>query len=392
MDAGGIDQLLQDAVRDRALPGVVAVAGDREGQLYEGAFGCLSVDGGEPVRADTMFRLASMTKAITSVAALQLIERGELELEQPVAEVVDAFGELEVLDGYDGDRPRLRKPARAATVVQLLTHTSGLSYWFSNPDLLRYHELTGVPHPLSCRRAMFAAPLVDDPGARWEYGMSADWLGRVIEEVSGSDLAGYCDEHLFAPLGMTDTTFYPTEAQEDRMMAPHARTPDGGLALSTVELPTEPEFASGGGGAVGTAGDYLRFMRALLRGGELDGERVLRAETVELAFSDHLGALELPGLMRSAVPELTNDVPALPIAQGFGLGFHLVLEDLPGMRRAGTGDWAGLLNCYYWIDRAAGVAGALLTQVLPFFDARIIERAAGFEATLYAALGAPASV
>jgi CubicO group peptidase (beta-lactamase class C family) len=132
-------------------------------------------------------------------------------------------------------------------------------------------------------------------------------------------------------------------------------------------------------------------MRAMLRGGELDGERILRSETVDLAFTDHLDGIELPALIESAVPELSNDIPSWPVAQGFGLGFHLVLEDMPGMRCAGTGDWAGLFNCYYWIDRTTGVAGALLTQVLPFFDARIVETSLAFEQAVYSEVGAPAA-
>ena len=213
----------------------------------------------------------------------------------------------------------------------------------------------------------------------------------MIEAVSGQDLASYCAENIFAPLGMADTTFQPTDEQRARSMALHARTPEGSLRPAPIELPAEPEFWSGGGGASGTGADYLRLMRALLRGGELDGERILSADTVELAFTDHLDGLELPEVMRSAVPELTNDVPSMPVAQGFGLGFHLVLEDIPGMRRSGTGDWAGLFNCYYWIDRAAGIAGAVLTQVLPFFDERIVERALAFEAAIYAQVGAAAA-
>lgn len=166
----------------------------------------------------------------------------------------------------------------------------------------------------------------------------------------------------------------------------HARAPDGALALSSIELPREPEFFSGGAGAYSTAGDYLRFMRALLRDGELDGERILRPETVELMFSDHLSGAPLPEIMRSAVPELTNDVPSLPVRQGWGLGFNLLLEDIPGMRRAGTGSWAGLFNCYYWIDHATGVTVALLTQVLPFFDARIVQTMLALNGALFSAV------
>jgi CubicO group peptidase (beta-lactamase class C family) len=368
---------------------VVAVAGDRDSVLYEGAFGRLSVDGGAPVGVDTVVALASMTKALASVAALQLIERGDLALEQPVADVLPAFAELQVLEGFDGDRPRLRPPASQASIRQLLTHTSGLGYSFANAELLRYHQLTGTPDVISGRLAMLEAPLVADPGTRWEYGTSTDWLGQVVEAVSGSDLASYCDEHIFQPLGMRDTSFRPSGEQASRRMALHSRMPGGRLVLSPLELP-EPEFASGGGGAYSTAPDYLRFMRALLRGGELDGERVLAPETVELAFSDHLAGAALPGPINSAVPELCNDIPSFPFPQGWGLGFHLVLKDVPGMRRAGTGDWAGLFNCFYWIDRATGVAGALLTQVLPFFDLRVVVASADFEHGVYAALGARA--
>jgi CubicO group peptidase (beta-lactamase class C family) len=391
MQTSNIDGLLQGAVDKGAVPGVVAVAGDREGALYEGAFGTLGVEDERPAQLDTVFLIASMTKAIASVATLELVERGRLTLEQPVAEILPAFGELLVLDGFDGDEPRLRPPARQATIRNLLTHTSGLGYWFSNAELLRYHELTGLPDPATGSREMFKAPLVADPGTRWEYGTSVDWLGQVIEAISGLDLNDYCHEHIFGPLGMEDSTFVPTEALLERLMAIHARMPDGSLAVSELEMPLEPEFFSGGSGAASTGPDYMRFMRSLLRGGELDGERILKPETAELMFTDHLDGLSLPEVMRSAIPELTHDVPAMPFRQGFGLGLHVVSEDIPGMRRAGTGDWAGLFNCYYWIDRATGIAGAFLTQVLPFFDPPVVEAALGFEAAVYAEVGAPAA-
>jgi CubicO group peptidase (beta-lactamase class C family) len=392
MDSNAIDELLEDAVGNGALPGVIAVAGDRDGTLYEGAFGRLSVDGEEPVRADTMLAIMSMTKAVTSVAALQLIEQGRLELEQSVCSVLPAFGELQVLEGFDGDTPRLRAPASQASIRQLLTHTSGLAYAFGNADLLRYYRLCGI-NPLALGRAMLdGVPLIADPGTRWEYGTSTDWLGRLVEALSGQDLGAYCKQHIFAPLGMTDTTFSPSEEQRARMMELHARAPDGGLARSPFESSIEPGFFSGGGGAYSTAGDYLRFLRALLCGGELDGERILRPETVELAFSDHLAGAPLPEIMRSAMPELTNDVPSLPVRQGWGLGFNLLLEDIPGMRRAGTGSWAGLFNCYYWIDHATGVTAALLTQVLPFFDARIVQTMLAFNGAVFSAVDDDASI
>ncbi len=387
MSTSDIDGLLQGAVDGGVMPGVVALTGDRDGGRYEGAFGLLNINGDAPVETDTVFAIMSMTKAFVSVAALQLIEQGALELSQPVADVLPAFADLQVLEGFDGDTPRLRAPARQATIQNLLTHTSGLAYSFGNADILRYRELTGTPLEISGELAMLQVPLVADPGTRWEYGISTDWLGQVIEAVSGTDLASYCAERIFAPLGMTDATFRPSDEQAARMMALHFRAPDGGLVQNSLEFP-EPEFWSGGAGAFATGPDYLRFVRALLRGGELDGERILRSETVGLALGDHLDGAPLPEVMRSAMPELSNDVPSLPFAQGWGLGFHLFLEDLPAMRRAGSGDWGGLFNCSYWIDRASGVVGVFLTQVLPFYDARIVETMAGFELGVYADVGA----
>jgi CubicO group peptidase (beta-lactamase class C family) len=382
METQAIDTLFEKAVEGGVFPGVVATAGDRDGVLYEGAFG---------TGADTVFALASMTKALVSVAALQLVEQGRLELDQPVADVLPAFGDLQVLEGYDGDQPRLRPPASQATIRQLLNHTSGLGYWFANADIRRYHQLTGTPDPSTSKRAMLDVPLAWDPGTRWEYGTSTDWLGAVVEEVAGTDLDRHCREHVFGPLGMVDTTFRPDEAQRARGLAVHFRMPDGSLVAMPAAEWEDPEMCSGGGGGRGTARDYLRFMRALLRGGELDGERILRSETVDLAFSDHMGAIELPTVIRSAFPELANDIISMPVAQGWGLGFHLVLEDVPGMRRAGTGDWAGLFNCFYWIDREQGVAGTVMTQVLPFFDAGILEAAMGFETAVYAGVQEPAA-
>jgi methyl acetate hydrolase len=388
MNPTTIDGLLGQAVSDGAFPGVVAIVGDRDGVIYEGVFGRLNVDGDEPVRADTMFWIASMTKAIVSVAALGMIERGELELEQPVADVLPEFAQLPILDGFDGDEPRLRPATRTATMRHLFTHTSGLSYWFGNADVLRYHEVTGLPDPFSGSKRIFELPLLFEPGERWEYGISLDWLGRVVEAVSGQDLDTHCRERIFDPLGMPDTTFDPSDAQRARLMDVHRAAPTGPPAPEPLGLAEDQEFWSAGGGLYSTAGDYTRFLRAVLRGGELDGERVLSAESVDLAFSDQLHGAPLPpdGSV-SAVPELTNDVPALPFKQGFGLGFSLLLEDIPTMRRAGSGNWAGLCNSYFFVDRTTGITLTVMTQVLPFFDARIVGALQMLEATVYAELG-----
>ena len=383
-----IDELLERACAESVVPGVVAMVADRDGVLYEGVAGRLRVDGDTPATTDTVFRIASMTKALTSVAALQLVEQGRLALDQEVATVIPAFGELKLLDGFDGAEPRLRDLTRRPTIQHLLTHTSGLAYWFSNVDLKRWHDLTGAPDPLTGLRKCLDTPFVAEPGERWEYGVNTAWLGLVVEAVSGEALDHYLARHVFEPLGMPDTTFRPSPEQRERMMAIHDRTPAGGLALSAIEILEEPELALGGEGAYATARDYMRFLRALLRGGELDGRRILEPETVALMFTDHLEGAPLPEVMHSAIPELTNDVPSLPLRQGWGLGLHLLLEDAPGMRKAGSGDWAGLFNCYYWIDPATGITAAILTQLLPFFDGRMVETLLQFEQGTYAGVAA----
>jgi CubicO group peptidase (beta-lactamase class C family) len=382
-----IDSLLELAASSGAVPGVVVFVVGRNGILYEGAAGRLSVNGGTPAGADTMIRIASMTKAMTSVAALQLVEQGKLQLDQTVASVLPAFAEKQVLTGFDGDTPKLRPPARQATIRQLMNQTAGLGYWFYNTDLARYHQVTGVPNTMSGLRSALDAPLIDDPGARWEYGINTDWLGQVIEAVSGKGLDAYFADHIFAPLGITDGTFSPSPEQRERLMAVHTRTPDGGLVAIPLEFPPAPEYWTGGHGVVCTARDYARFLGALLDG----GGGILRPESVDLMLTDSIGGLPLPEVMRSADPTLSNDIPSLPVRQGWSLGLHLFLEDLEGMRRAGSGDCPGLLNCYFWIDRESGLAGGLLTQVLPFFDAQVVQLLVAVEQALYAQLPKPAA-
>ncbi|MBA3744586.1 serine hydrolase [Sporichthya sp.] len=388
LDAGSLDAILAVAVAEGAVPGLAVVITDRDGMLYSGTAGTLRA-GGNPVDASTMFRYASCTKALASVAALQLVEQGRMSLDDEVATIFPEFGKLQVLDGFDGDTPILRPPARSPLVRELLTHSSGLTYFFTNPEVAKFHAVTGTVDVLSGEKAALTeVPLARDPGIIWDYGTNTDWLGLLVEHVSGQSLDAYFAENILGPLGMTDVTFAPTAEQRDRLMPVYARTPDGGLVETPLELAAEPEWFSGGHGLYGTADAYARFIRAMLRGGELDGARILTEESVALAFSDQLGGVPMPteGIV-STVPELLNDVPPFPFAESWGLGFHLVLEDVPGARRAGTGDWAGIFNLYYWIDRSSGVGGMILTQVLPFFDAGVVNTSLMIEGTVYAQLG-----
>jgi methyl acetate hydrolase len=383
----GVEETLAGAVSSGAVPGAAAVVADREGVFHEAVAGVVQVDREQPVSVTTMFRFASMTKPLASVAALQLVEQGLLGLDQPVASVLPEFGALQVLEGFDGDIPRLRPPVRQAVVRELLNHTSGLSYFFTNADVLRYHEVTGLTTDDGALESL-KAPLVADPGTRWEYGVSSDYLGLVVEAVSGLDLNAYLREHVFLPLGMVDATFSPTDEQRARMMPVHYRGADGALLAGEDILAAAPEFSSGGGGAYGTVRDYGRFAAALLGGGELDGTRILDPATVALMFDESLGDIELPDAIYSSDPELTNDVPFPAVRQDFALGLNVMLEDLPGMRRAGSGGWSGIFNTHFWVDRAAGVAAVLLTQVLPCYEPRVVsELVERFEGRVYQLAG-----
>lgn len=375
-NGSGIAALLDGAVSNGAVHGIAALVVDRDGPLFHHAAG----------EADerTMYRLASMTKAVATTAALQLVEQGRLSLDATVESILPAFGALPVLDGFDGDTPRLRPPANRATVRQLMTHTAGLGYFFQSEKLLRYHQLTGEPDPLTGRRRSLSVPLVNDPGTAWEYGLNTDWLGLVVEAVSGQSLSSYLQEHVYGPLQMTDSTFTPSAGQRDRLLRVMQRQADGTLAPSPHDLPAISEWDAAGHGSYGTVQDYGRFLQAWLA----DGAGILQPATVGMALQDQLAGLRLPELQKSTIPELSNDVPGLPFPQGFGLGFHLTLADLPGMRSHGSADWAGVFNCYYWIDRSKGIGAMLMTQLLPFFDMPVVETLMAFETAVYEQVGA----
>jgi methyl acetate hydrolase len=378
-----IDDLLNGVTADGSLHGIAATVVGRDGVLYEGAAG----DAGP----NTMFRNASMTKAVATTAALQLVEQGRVDLDATVASIVPEFGELQVLDGFEGDEPMLRAPKTQATVRQLMNHTAGCGYHFLNEKLLKYCMAKGFPTPLEGTKRSISAPLVHDPGTVWEYGVSTDWVGVVVEAVSGQTLGDYLAEHIYGPLGMTDSTFAPSDEQRGRLLPVLSRAPDGSLVATELDLSAEPEWDAGGHGSYGTIADYGRFVRAWVNGGELDGARILEDETVELALRDHLNGAPLPTKLEPTIPELANAVELLDVPQGWGLGFHLYLVDLPGMRSAGSGDWSGLFNSFYWIDRKAGVGAVIATQLLPFFDDKMVETILAFEAAVYAELGAAVS-
>jgi CubicO group peptidase (beta-lactamase class C family) len=386
-----IDAALRQACDAGAIPGVVAMATTGAEVIYQGAFGRRDLAKPDAMTVDSVFWIASMTKALTTVAALQLVERGRLSLDGPLGHLVPELAAPQVLEGFAADgTPQLRPAKSAPTLRQLLTHTAGYCYDMWNGALLRYMKATGTPKSSSCRNAALNVPLMFDPGARWEYGINLDFVGKVVEAASGQRLGAYMHDNLLTPLGMRDTAFRIGEAQRKRLVAMHARAADGGLAPMAFEIEQEPEFEMGGGGLYGTASDYLAFARMILNNGTANGYPVLRPETVAMMAENQIGDLAVTPLA-SAVAAASNDVDFFPrVVKKWGFGFLINTARTPEGRSPGSLAWAGLGNTYYWIDPTRDVAGVVLMQVLPFADANCLDAFACFERAIYASLRQPA--
>lgn len=380
-----IDEVLQAAVARGDVPGVVALAAGDDGVLYEGAAGRRAADAGDPITPDTMLRIASMTKMVTTTAALQLAERGALELDAPVETYRPEFAGLQVLEGFDGDTPVLRPPRTRATVRQLITHTAGLGYWFWNRDIDRYEQVTGTPNIMPGSDAVFTSPQLSDPGTRFEYGISIDWLGRVAEAVSGQPLDAYFRDNITGPLGMTNTTAKMTGAQRANSAPVHVRGEDGSWTVTGIDWAQQPDYRGGGHFLYSTPRDYLAFQRMLLGGGKLGDVRILDQATVKEAFTNQIGELDFPAAIATARPELSADVNLGPGLK-WGLGLLLNQARQPGMRAAGSGAWAGMFNTHFWVDPASRVTGSIFSQTLPFAEPAALQLYADFEQALYAAL------
>jgi CubicO group peptidase (beta-lactamase class C family) len=383
----GIDAALLGGVARNDVAGVVAMAATRRGLVYEGAFGTADVAAGTPMSPDTVFWLLSMTKAFTATACMQLVEQGRIHLDDEAAKYLPELAAPRVLEGFAADgTPRLRPARRAITVRHLLTHTSGFTYSIWSEALTRYEQATGMPDIATCKNAAFAAPLEFDPGERWEYGISMDWVGKLVEAVSDQSLEVYFRENIFGPLGMKDSGFLIGSAQKKRVATFHSRRADGGLEPGPFEMPQRPEFFMGGGGAFSTPRDYMAFLQALLNGGAWGGGRILRPETVVLMMQNQIGELNVHE-MRSAQPGYSRSFDQFPGQRHkWGLSFDINAEPGPNGRSAGSISWAGLLNCYFWIDPVNHVTGALFTQILPFYDERVVALYGAFERELYAGL------
>ncbi|MEW5684547.1 MAG: serine hydrolase domain-containing protein [Pseudomonadota bacterium] len=378
MGAADIQAVLDRAVATGAAPGLSAAVCLADGGTHTFAAGARGVADPAPVADDTVFWVASCTKAIVSAAALELVDQGKLDLDAPIGSLLPHFAGLQILEGFDdAGQPRLRAPREAVTLRRLLSHTSGLAYDFNSAETLQYLGAKGLSLVTAGAHGF---PLVFEPGEQWRYGVGIDAAGQLVEAAAGVSLADHLRATVFEPLGMADTTFDPTPEQNGRRAGLHAKLPDGAF-LPLDPIPPMPPGLRGGGGLASTPSDYLRFLRAILAG----GGGVFSASTMAHLSTPHLTGPTI-GDIDSAMPQMSHSLRNMPgVEKGWTLGFLQNLADLPGARRAGSLAWAGLANCYYWADPASGVAGAIFAQVLPFADPQLLETFDAFERAAYAA-------
>jgi methyl acetate hydrolase len=384
-----IDAILQKVTSGTpSVPGVVAIATDRNGHIYEGAAGKRMLGRDADMTTDTVFAIFSTTKAITGTAALQLVEDGRLELDAPAKIYAPDIGKLQVLEGFDAQgQAKLRPPRRDITTRMLLLHTAGFGYDFFNENYNRLAKEHGQPSVLTASKAALNTPLLFDPGEQWEYGSNIDWVGQVIEGITGRRLGEVMAERIFAPLDMTSSGFTLTPAMRARVAGMHQRAADGTLqALPDFELPQDPEVHMGGHGLYSTVEDYCAFIRMWLNDGAGAHGRVLKPETVQMAEKNHLGRMKIKGLP-GVIPSLSNYAEFFPgMPKSWALTFMINDEAAPTGRPAGALAWAGLPNLYYWIDRANGIGGYWATQVFPFADPTSVGGYLDFEKAVYEGL------
>jgi methyl acetate hydrolase len=375
--------ILRDVVQNRSAPFLVGMVGTSRDVIWSGAAG--EEIAGQSLTDRTVFRIVSMSKAIGATAVAILADRGKLSWSTLVEDVLPEFAQLEVLDGYKGDCPQLRKPRSQATLRHLATHTSGLVYGFWNREIARFLDATSLPPIVSGLKAAFRCPMAFDPGTRWEYGSGVDWLGMVVEAVDGRSIERFCIEEIFTPLNMKDTCFELDEERGRRLAPVFGRSLDGGFEAAPINVdpPSRPEFYGMGHALYSTAEDYMRFLRMWLNNGQLDGIRIISLAQAKVFLENQIGTLRMQPL-KTALPIAVNDLSILPeFSKSHSLGFARMEEDVSGMRGAGSQFWGGVLNTHFWFDPTNDIAGIFMTQLLPFLDTGFMSAYSGFEREVY---------
>ncbi|MEC7569342.1 MAG: serine hydrolase domain-containing protein [Pseudomonadota bacterium] len=379
--------VLDQTIATGKLNFAVAAVGNAGGQTWSHAAGYQDAEKTKAASPDNIIQIASMTKLVTTIAALQLVEQGKLDLDTPISAYAPELNELQVLTGFAADdTPIFEKANRAPTARELMTHTAGYAYEIWNTNALKSVQL-GVTPSLLGEGNYLEAPLAFQPGTAWEYGINTDWLGVLVERLSDQRLAEYFDDNIFKPLGMTDTFYELPAGKLDRSVTMMARAAEGLVKLPSFQ-PTPMEKGSmphysGGGGLSSTVADYGRVLQMLLNSGSLDGKTLLKSETVDSMFQNNIGDIQ-PAALTTVMPTLSTTADmSFGNKATFGLGLLIHTDGIDGGRKANAGSWAGLFNSYYWVDREAGTYGIVGTQVLPFYDGVAIETLLELEQAVY---------
>jgi methyl acetate hydrolase len=379
-----IEETLNSGVERQRIPAAAAMVASADKAVYSGAFGKRDSASTNPLTVDAIFNIASMTKAITCAAAMQMVERGKLTLDEPASKYLPALGKVEVLHGYDAaGKPILKPPVKTITLGNLMTHTAGFCYSIWDQQAFEYQEKTRGTAPAANGPPTI---LMFEPGTRWQYGAGIDWTGRMVEAVSGMSLEDYFQRHLLGPLGMVDTSYIMKAEKFDRLVVNHSREAGGALKEGERKFPTPPRSYNGGGGLYSTVGDYTRFMQMILsKGAGPGGQRILSEKSVKLMSANQTGNLQA-GKMRSFIPNNSRDVDFHPgESDRYTFGFLMNPKAYAQRRSAGSLAWAGFYNTYYWIDPKRNLCAVLMMQLLPFVDEEAVALLVEFERAVYAA-------
>jgi methyl acetate hydrolase len=373
--AAALSAFLKSATDRGDVPGVVVAVVNKDGVLYNEAFGVSSTLATRPMTKDTMFNMASMTKPVTSVAIMILVDEGKLNLDDDVAKYLPKYKDLVVISKFnDADASYETRPAtRPITIRHLLTHTSGIGYGFASPMLTKIMQKT--------KQTELDLPLLFDPGESWAYGASTRVLGNVVEVISGQKIDAFLESRILQPLGMHDTSYLVPTAKYSRVVAVNARGTDGKF----VERPmpaTLPTLVQGDGGLYGTASDYGLFLRMLLNRGKLGDKRILSEKSAKTMLESHTGNVVVKE-QESANLSLSRNFPVGAGKDRWGLGFQLAAEKQPNRRTPGSGTWAGIFNTHFFIDPNREIGVVVMMQTLPFYDEASMKVYAGVEEAIY---------
>lgn len=395
-----VEQAYKAAADAKKVPGVAAIALDRAGkQLFKGAYGVTNLNDestAKPVTSSTPFMIWSCTKIVTSVCALQLVEQGKLQLDDPVEKYVPAINDVKVIDGFNDDgSPKLRVPKTKVTILMLMTHTGGFAYDFFDKTTLDYRtHMKQAPANYAGgeRLYFFDTPILFDPGTRYNYGTNTDWLGFVVEAISGLKLNEYVQKNVLDPLGMKDSGSHIKGGTfADKGVLIHFRGEDGSLTANPeMAYALAPDVYGGGHFLYSTLDDYSTFLLAILNGGTepRSGAQILKKETVsEYLFEDQIHKIcsaDGIGEIDTTIPMLSGKGTFLPgLKKGWSCGLMLNPEGSLKGRSPGSGSWAGLGNLYFWIDPKEGKLGLVMSAILPFMDAQILHLFDELERAVY---------